>query len=152
MRDDAHSAHTEQRRTADLGVVERLECAPELVVAHADGLEHPADHRRDGLVELEDDVADEAVADHDIEGPAVAGAGGDIASFDVAEEVESRLLQETMRLLGNGVSLFGLLSNREQSDGRVRALEDVLGVHDAESRELYELRGVAIDVGAGVEH
>ncbi len=82
--------HAEQRRAAMLGVVELLERASQSCRFDAGGLlEEADDHRRDGLVELEHDVADEAVADDDVECAASRLASRQVAPLDVADEVES---------------------------------------------------------------
>ena len=91
VRDDAHALHAEERRAAVLGVVEVLEPCLELRGIDA-GVAERLDHeRRDALVELEQHVADEAVADDDVEVVMVGAAGGKVASLDVADEVEPRL-------------------------------------------------------------
>ena len=60
-------------------------------------------------------------------------------------------LKQLVRLLHDGVPLLRLLADAEQPDGRIRAAEDVLGVDGAEPRELHQLLGRAVDVGARVE-
>src|SRR5215208_3451998 len=68
MTDDAHAAHAQQWRAAVLGVVEVLERPGELLRVEVGTLGEHADERgRDALVELEEHVADEAVADDDVD-------------------------------------------------------------------------------------
>ena len=95
--DDADAAHAEQRRAAVLGVIEMLRAPLRACLCRS-----PARRARgstiigiDGLVELEHDVADEAVADDDVDRAAIARAGGKIASLDVAVEVEACALKQS---------------------------------------------------------
>src|SRR6185437_6080628 len=67
-------------------------------------------------------------------------------------EVEARLLEQGVRFLRNRVSFLRLLTDAEQPNGRILAAEQVFGVHGAEARELEQLVGRAIDVGARVEN
>src|SRR6185312_16846066 len=88
----------------------------------------------------------------DVDRSAVAGAIGQVAPFDVADEVEARLLEQGVRFLRNRVSFLRLLADAEESDRRVLAAQQVFGVDGAEARELKQLVGRAIDVGARVEN
>src|SRR6266550_2765686 len=106
------------------------------------------DQRRDGFVELEHDVTDEAVADHYIERAAIARAGGEIPSFQIPMKVEPRLLEEHVRLLYHRVSFFRLLTDREQADRGIGTAEDAFSVNRAKPCELKELLRGAVDVGA----
>src|SRR6185436_1413956 len=115
-------------------------------------LEQADDERRDRLIELEHDVADEAIADDDVDRSAITSAGREIATFDIADEVDPGRLQELVRLLDDGVALLRFFADAEQADGGIVASEDVFGVDDAEPGELRELVGGAIDVRARVEH
>src|SRR5581483_2941521 len=96
-------------------------------------------------------IADEPIADHDIDGGAGAAAGEDVPSLDIPDEVDLDLLEQPVRLLDGGVPLLGFLANAEESDRRIGAAEDVLGVDGAEPSELHQLLGGAVDVGPGVE-
>src|SRR5205814_379238 len=114
----------EERRAAVLGVIHPFfqtdECAlrqqaAELVLP---GARHLLAQRRrnefaEGLGGFENDVADETVADDDIRVAVV-----DIASFGVADEIESRLLEDAIRLLRQLVALPFLFADREQADAR----------------------------------
>ena len=83
-------------------------------------LREGADHqRRDRLVELEHDVADEAVADDDVHRLVLGAASGEVAALDVADEVEPRGLEELVRLLRDRVALLGLLADAQQTDGGI---------------------------------
>ncbi len=115
-------------------------------------LQHPDHHRRDRLVELEHDVANEAVADDDVDRSAIAAAGREVAALDVALEVHACGPQQLVGFLDDRVPLLRFLADAEEADDRVVATQHVLGVHGAESRELHELLRGAVDVRAGVEH
>src|SRR5438270_1412794 len=104
----------------------------------------------DGFIEFEDDVADEAIADDDVERPTVAGAGGKISTLNVAVKIEPGFLEEHMRLLHDGVSLLRLLSDRKESDRRVGATEDALSVNCAKPGKLEQLLAGAVDVGTRI--
>ena len=124
--DDHGAAHAEERRPAGALVVEDVadpadpgpqqqvrdpapERAPELA---PEQVEDPA---RQALEELDDDVAQDRVADDDV-GEVV----DDVLALDVADEVEVRLVEQLGRLLDPGVALALLLADREQRDARVR--------------------------------
>src|SRR6185437_1658275 len=99
---------------------------------------HRHDHARHRLVELEHDVADEAVADDDIDRAAAAAAGENVAAFDVAGEVEVRRLEQLVRILDGGIALFRLFADAQQSHRGIGAIEDVFGVHGAYPCELHQ--------------
>ena len=115
-------------------------------------LQHADHHRRDRLIELEHDVPDEAVADDDVDRPAVAAARWQIAPFNVPLEVDAGVSQQLVRLLHHGVSLFRFLADAQQPHDRVVAAEHVLGIHGAQAGELDQLLRRAIDVRARVEY
>ena len=96
---------------------------------------------------LEDDVADEAVADSDIE-----LAAENIMAFHVADEVHAALLQVGVGGAGELVALVFLGADADDADSGLRACaEDLLGVGGAHDRELREPRRVAVHVGAGID-
>ena len=99
VRDDADAVDAEQRRAAVLGVVELLERVHHRFLIDARLGEQADDERRDRLVELEHDVADEPVADDDVDRAAVALPGRQVAPLDVADEVEPGRLEELVRFL-----------------------------------------------------
>ena len=104
------------------------------------------------LVELEDHVSDEAVADDDVHLLVLGAAGGEIASLDVADEVEPRTLEQRMRLLRDRVPLLGLFTDAQQSHRRIDPAEDALRIGGAKAGELDELLGRTVHIGAGVQH
>ena len=109
VRDHADAAHAEQRRAAVLGVVEVLERLHERFRLETGvRLQHRDHHRRDRLVELEHDVANEAVADDDVDRPAIAAAGREVAPFDVALEVHAGGSEELVGFLDDRVALLRL--------------------------------------------
>ena len=151
MRDDAHALDAEQWCAAVIGVVEAAEDLRDHVLLDAARREHAEDELRHRLVELEQHVADEAIADDDVERAARASRGQDVTPFDVADEVEPRTREQLVRFLHGRVPLLGFLAVAQQSDRGLGAAEDVLGVDGAEPRELHELLGGAIDVRARVD-
>ena len=104
-----------------------------------DGLDQPFAH-------LQRDVAGEAVADDH-----VGVAGVDVAPFDVADEVDRRVLEQLVRLARQIVALALFLADREQADARRLEPERDARVGRAHHRELHEMRRTAADGGAGVE-
>ena len=150
MADDGDPVHSEERRAPVFGVVEYaqhfLEFHPRALPFGFAGEQLDREGRH-GLVELEEDVADEAVADE-----YVAYAPDDLAALDVAHEVEVALLEEGERLERELVSLGRLLSDIEKPDpGRLDSHE-VLRVDGAEGSELKEMMGLAVHIRARVEH
>ena len=138
MADDAHALDAEQRRAAVLGVVELLECRHDLALLHASLDQQPHHERRDRLVELEHDVADEAVTDDDVEVAGVAAAGGQVPALDVADEVEAGRLQHRVGFLGDRVALLGFLADAQQAAAR----------HQAEAQTLQGLVARLTPAGA----
>ena len=115
-------------------------------------LDQRHEHAAGGLVELEHDIADEAVARHDIE-PLPAGfADGNVAALDVADIVDAGgLLEELMCLFDDRVALLVFLSDVEQTDGGIGSAQDIARIHRSEVGKADELAGIAIDAGAAVD-
>ncbi len=99
-----------------------------------------------GLVELEQHVADEAVADQH-----VAGAADDVPALHVADEVQPGPLEQPVGLDGQLVALPRLLTDVEQPDPRRATALNVLHVDMAEMRELLQLPRSGVDVGPRVQ-
>ena len=55
-------------------------------------------------------------------------------------------------LAGEVGALALLLADRQQADARRRRVQDLLGVEVAHHRELAQVLGLGVDVGADVEH
>ena len=120
MRDDADAAHTEERGAALLVHIELAQRAGDFSgIEPGDLGDHPDEHGPDALVELEQHVAGEAITDHDIDRPAVAAPVGNVATLDVAEEVESGREETLMGLFDGRVALLRFFPNREQTNGGV---------------------------------
>ncbi len=110
----------------------------------AQGFEQLADRP---FEQLEREVAGEAVGDDD-----VGRAPQEVPALSVSLEVDARRVAEQLVGLDRHlVALLGLLADREQADGRVRAAEDLLGEDRAHRRELNEVLGPAVGVRAGVD-
>src|SRR5690606_151627 len=101
----------------------------------------------DRLVELEQDVPDESVRHQNI-----AGARDDVATLDVADEVEVGRREKAMRLYRKLITLLRLLADVQQPDPRIRPAQHVMGVYGTQARELYQVRRLAVHVGAGIHH
>src|SRR3989441_2828171 len=153
--DDGHTLHAQQRRAAILGVVEELEQLLDLGTAQHVGeclLQHSGEHAAGGLIELEDRIADETVAHHDVDLAALAPARQDVAPFhapDVADP--GSLLQELVRFLDDGIPLLVLFPDVEEPDTGARPPHHVPGVHRAQVREAHELARVAVHVRPAVD-
>src|SRR5690349_8936638 len=95
--DDDHALHPEEWRTAIFGIVEESEQLLGFGSAQHVGkrlLHHPHEHAAGGLVELEDHVTDEAVANYHVDAAMLALARQDVPPFDVADVPDAgRLLQ-----------------------------------------------------------
>ena len=153
MTDDADATHSKERRAAVVAGIEALERAPNVLGIDARLLAQKSeDHRGNRLVKLEHDVADESVADDDVEWTAVARASREITAFEIAVEIEDRLLEERMRLLYDRVAFCRLLANRQESNRRIRPTENALRVNRAKPGELQQLARGAIHVGARIKN
>ena len=152
MTDDAHAFHAKQRRAAVLGIIQLSQRRANRLLLHPLLDEHANHQRCDCLVELENDIADETVTHHDIQISIVTRPRGQVASFAVAEKIQTGFREQRVRFLRDRVALLRLFANAEQADGGIRASEDVLCVDRANTRKLHELIGRAIDVGAGIQH
>src|ERR1051325_9470523 len=120
MADDADTATAEERRAAISGRIESLERRLDVLGIETGMLAQDAHHQRsDCLVELEHDVADEAIAHDDVKGTAITGARRQIPTLEISVEVESGFLEECMRFLDHGISLLCLLPDRQQSNRRI---------------------------------
>src|SRR5439155_22456660 len=92
-------------------------------------LEHPGEHATDGFIELEDGVADEAVAHHDVDVAPLAPAREDVAPFHVPDVPESgSLLQQLVRFYDDGVALLVLFPELQQPDAGARPAHHVAGL------------------------
>jgi outer membrane receptor protein involved in Fe transport len=101
---------------------------------------------RFALGELEDDVSDEPVADHDVD-----DALEQVAPLDVADEVDQRLVAHQLaRLLDDRRALGAFLADRQQPDPRVGHAADRAGVGAGHDRVLLEVAGLGGDVGPDV--
>ena len=158
MADDDDAVDAEQRRAAVLRVVHAPAEPPERALREqvADTCRERARRapRRSSVstmstrlsLDLQHDVAGEAVADDH-----VGHARVDVARLDVADEVHRRGLQQPVRLASQLVALRLFLADRQQADARRSHAERDLRVHRAHHRELQQVRGPALGVGASVE-
>ena len=156
MADDRHAAHAQEGRAPVLRVVEELEESLDFGPADRIGegiLQQLGEHAPGGLVELENRVAHEPVAHHDVDAPGLAGAREDVATFHVAEVVDvRRRLEQLVGFLNDRVPLLVFLADVERPNTGPGAAQHVPGVHRAKVREVHELAGVAVHVGTAVDH
>ena len=124
------------RESAELGVGE---LATELVLKEGGG------RATEGFGELEEDVADEAIADDH-----VGLISEDVGAFDVADEVESAFPEDGVGFLDLTVALALLLADAEEADGGVRDAEEFADEDAAHDGEAEELLRAAVDVAADI--
>jgi hypothetical protein len=111
--DDADATNSEEWCPAVITRVESLERAPHVLLIDSGMLtQESKNHWRNGLIEFEDDVSHEAVADDDIKCPAIAGARGQISTLEVAVEIEAGFLKKSIRFLHDSVPLLWLFADR----------------------------------------
>ena len=155
---DDHALQADERRPVEQARIDpMLEGAqhgigderdePREGVAGEFGLQHLVEHHGESFGRLQHHVADEAVADEDF-GRALV----DVVAFDIAVEIEARRAQQFPGALRELVALDLFLADVEEADRR--PLDAVHRRHQRGShdRELHELLGRAIDVGAQVQH
>ena len=109
-------------------------------------LQHAQQHFCHALGQLEDDVAGEAVAHHDVE-----IARKDIASLGVARKAWHLLGHERMRLDREVVALLLLLADVEHRHTRTLDAQHRLGVNRADQAVLVQHFGLAVDVQTHVQ-
>jgi hypothetical protein len=99
--------------------------------------------------DFEGDVAGEAVGDED-----VAGVLGDVAAFDVADEVDEGVgFDEFAGFFDEGGAFFFFGADVEDGDARVLDAFDGLEVKGGHDGVLVEVGGFGLGVGAGIaEH
>ena len=101
----------------------------------------------DAFGAFEEDVADEAVADGDVD----VGVG-EVAAFDVAAEVEAGGVAEHVEDLAGYFGAFAFfLAVAHETDDWVFDAEEVLHVDAAHDGLLEEVDGAAVDAGTGVD-
>ena len=115
------------------------ELAAELVLEEGGG------GATEGLGELEEDVADEAIADDD-----VGLVGKDIGAFNVADEVEAAFLEDGEGFLDLAVALAVFAADAEEADGGIIDAEELADEDAAHNGEAHELLGTTVDVAADV--
>ena len=100
------------------------------------------------LAGLEQDVADEPVADDDPDVPLV-----DVAALDVADEPArpGAVLVQGAGGAGQVGPLLVLGADVQQADSRVRHAQDLLGVDRPHDAVLVEVLGLGVHVGADVD-
>src|SRR5438034_1228055 len=152
---DHHALHAQERCAAVLGIVEELEELLRLRPPQHVGerlLHHAHEHPARGLVELEDDVADEAIAHNDVDPSLLALARQNVAAFDAPDVRDPRrLLEELVCFLDYRVALLVLLTDVEQAHARLRPVQHVAHIDRAELGEADELAGVAVHIGSAVD-
>ena len=150
MANDRHPVHTEKRRSTILGIIEKAGHRIQRGMLPGPiefGLDQPQDEVSYRFVELQQDVSGETIADQDVARPFE-----DLATLDVADEVEPRVgSEQPVGLLGQLVALLGLFPDIEKADSGRLQPQHVGHVDPTEVGELNEVPRLAVDVGAGVE-
>jgi len=100
----------------------------------------------DAFAGFQDHVADEAVADHDFHGTLKQ-----VATLDVADEMDGGPGEELEGVLGEGVTLGVLRADGEQADAGLLVAENFLGKDGAHHGVVEEVLGAGVDVGAGID-
>mmetsp|Transcript_1251 Transcript_1251/g.3581 ORF Transcript_1251/g.3581 Transcript_1251/m.3581 type:complete len:368 (-) Transcript_1251:709-1812(-) len=156
------AAQAQQRRSVEAAVVhpvlEALEDRqgqqagqPAEPVTLELGLDEAAHHAGQALRGLEHHVADKAVADDD-----VGRALEDVVALDIAVEVQlpggTRGPQQLAGPFDGLAALDGFFADVEQADARFLDAIDRRHQRTAHHRELQQVLGRRVDVGAEVEH
>src|SRR5262245_53513971 len=123
--DDRERADAQERRAAALGVVDALPESAERITSLGIIRErrtellaqHVLDELDEALAHLQRNVPREAVAHDDVGLP-----GEEIARFEVADEVQSGVREQPMRVADQLRALAGFFADREQPDARVAEL------------------------------
>ena len=159
MADDADTFDAQERGAAILGIIEalleRIEGLAGEDIPHLGGdgagkrlLEHSDDGVHHALADFQGHVADEAVADDDVD-----VAAEEVAALDVAHEVEGqgRLPQAPVGLPHHFVPLGGFFPDGEQPHPRALHPEHHPVVDLAHDGKLLQVLWAAVNVGAHVE-
>ncbi len=158
MTDDDGPVDAEQRSAAVLGIIypplqamERGLHQPRPEGGSAVGAHLAADlagqEIGERLPELEQHVTGEAVGDDHVHRPSQ-----DVSALHVSHEVESALREELVGRDRQIVALPRLLADREEPDPGPRSSQDLHSVDVAHEGELREMVGLALGVGARVQH
>src|SRR5438445_2245072 len=157
MPDDGDAAHAQQRRSAIFGIInvapKFLVSAPRKHVTHLRGdgaLERFFKHRGDvlghSLADFQGHIADKAVAHDDVH-----AAGKDVASFDIADEIERQLFEPVVGLFCELIALGFFLAYGEQSHLRPSRTEDGAVINLPHDGKLHQVAHLRIYIRAGVD-
>jgi hypothetical protein len=108
--------------------------------------EHPKNADRQTLAGLKHDVANEAIANDDID--AILKK---VVTLDIADKIEVELLAKLVGFQRQFVALAGLGSDAEYAHTRVLNVKDLPAIGAAHDGELSEVNWAAFDVGAGIQ-
>lgn len=128
------SVSGQERSELALGVLHELSLEP---------LEHATSET---LASLENDVADEAIANDDID--AIAK---EVMAFDIADEVNGSLLAEFIGFEGQFIAFDGLGADAQDADTGLSTTEDLPGVDMAHDGVLEEMHRFTVNVRPGIE-
>src|SRR6266700_568842 len=104
---------------------------------------HKISHALGGL---ESDVSDETIGhDH------VHIAAVNVAAFDVADEIQRKLLQQLEGLASQFISLSLFFADGKQSNARTGNVKHAAEIDFAHHRELLKVVRLAINIGTHVE-
>ena len=154
---DHHAAQAEKNRAVVAAGVEAIAHAVErgfgrqaaefveqaAVELFADGSAHKFDRAFDGF---EHDVADKTVG-----GNHVGRAAEQAVGFNVADEIQAALAQQGEGLFDHFCALDFFGTDIEQADARVGIQAECFDQLAAHRRELDDLRGAAVDIGAQIQ-
>ena len=108
--------------------------------------EQAKNFERQPFANFQGDISDESIADDDVD-----DAGEKIAAFDVADEVDGTFLEARVDFAGQFVAFNFFFADGEQADARAAISESGAVIDLAHDRELDEVLGLGIDVGADIE-
>ena len=100
----------------------------------------------EALARFQNDVADEAVANHHVH-----VVLEQIVSLDVADEIQIQFLAELEGFERQFVALGILRADAQNADARIFAPQNFARINAAHHGELREVKRLAFDVRAGVE-
>ena len=100
----------------------------------------------DTFAGFEYDISDESVADDDFD-----GTFKEIASFDVADEMNGGVGEKLEALFSEAIAFGVLGADGEEADAGFGVAEDFFGVDGTHEGVIEKMFGAGVEVGAGIE-